>query len=125
MVNKVKEKGFDFNLFDKIVFTCYDEKYNEILLSLKKTHSAITNINTVVRSSTDFVLFCELAPIENVHAPFSEAFRRKMHAGVLGGYVLALLFTGICRSWNIVIAKIILTAVLLSGSSIWWARVRL
>jgi len=38
LVNKVKEKGFDFNLFDKIVFTCYDEKYNEMLLSLKETH---------------------------------------------------------------------------------------
>jgi radical SAM protein with 4Fe4S-binding SPASM domain len=38
LVNKVNEEGFDFNLFEKIVFTCYDKKYNEILLSLKETH---------------------------------------------------------------------------------------
>ena len=37
-VNKVKERGFDFNLFNKIVFTCYDERYIEILHSLKETH---------------------------------------------------------------------------------------
>ena len=69
--------------------------------------------------------FVKLAPIENVHAPFSEAFRRKMHVGVLGVYVLALVFAGICCSWNIVITKVILTAVLLSGSSIFGAKVRL
>lgn len=38
LVNKVKEKCFNFNLFDKIVFTCYDETYNETLLSLKEMH---------------------------------------------------------------------------------------
>lgn len=35
LVNKVIEKGFDFDVFDKIVFACYDEKYYKMLLDLK------------------------------------------------------------------------------------------
>lgn len=38
LVNKVIEKGFDFDLFEKIVFTCYDKKYYEMLLDLKNKH---------------------------------------------------------------------------------------
>lgn len=67
--------------------------------------------------------FVKLAPIENVHAPFSEAFRRKMHVGVLGVYILALVLAGLCCNGSTEIAKVILTAVLFSGTSIWCAKV--
>ena len=41
LVNRVMESGFDFTLFEKIVFTCYDEKYRKNLELLEEMHKDV------------------------------------------------------------------------------------
>lgn len=68
--------------------------------------------------------FIKLAPIENVKAPFSEVFRKKMHITVLSIYFIALVFSFFAYYHNLILTRTILAAVILSGVSILAAKIK-
>lgn len=68
--------------------------------------------------------FLKLAPVENVKAPFSDAFRIKMHAIVVCVYFVALLCAIVLLRYNLIFSRTILAAVILSGTSILAVRIR-
>lgn len=41
LVKKLMNEGYDFNIFEQIIFTCYDEAYRDQLEELKKCHKDV------------------------------------------------------------------------------------
>lgn len=93
------------------------------LLVLQKLPEALLALGAAISAYP----ILAIAPVQNAKAPFSEGFGRRMHRVLVGIYAGSFALAGICLLLSgilqpsVIVAKPILSAIILSGISIFGA----